>query len=499
MKALYRKYRPCKLSEVVGQEQVTKVLDNSLKQGKVSHAYLFIGPRGTGKTSVARIFAHEVNGFKYELEDDYVDIVEIDGASNRGIDNIRELREKAAIAPTSGKYKIYIIDEVHMLTKEAFNALLKTLEEPPAHVIFIMATTDAYKVPVTITSRAQTYTFKLADSNTMLNHLKSIAKKEGIKIDDDALKVIVKRGGGSFRDSLSLLDQISTLSDKGITKDLVISAMGLPEDEKIAELLTEYISGNIVKITTILKDLLNTGVKPETLAEEMITQIIAEPRPKLLSLLAKLPEVKAPFPEAKLLVALAVNLQDKSSDNNLAFTSHSGARPAGPSPRAAGATPRFANLRTPLRRDANANNSEYAQNAPNTAEDDSENAIINEAGSNRSSEDTPNKNQTNTQFDWDTFAEKVQAMNDAVYSQLMRTMHEFDGTTLHLYPERKIVKTILSRDNNKRILIDAGDGVKINIHEYGEKPSNAKKDEMLSKISDIMGGEVQNDGGGNPF
>ena len=306
MKALYRKYRPCKLAEVVGQEQVTKVLENSLKQGKISHAYLFIGPRGTGKTSVARIFAHEVNGFKYELEDDYVDIVEIDGASNRGIDNIRELCEKAAIAPTSGKYKIYIIDEVHMLTKEAFNALLKTLEEPPAHVIFIMATTDAYKVPVTITSRAQTYTFKLADSNTMLNHLKSIAKKEGIKIDDDALKVIVKRGGGSFRDSLSLLDQISTLSDKEITKDLVISAMGLPEDEKIAELLTEYMSGNIVKITTILKDLLNTGVKPETLAEEMITQIIAEPRPELLPLLSKLPEVKAPFPEAKLLVALAI-------------------------------------------------------------------------------------------------------------------------------------------------------------------------------------------------
>ena len=499
MKALYRKYRPCKLSEVVGQEQVTKVLDNSLKQGKVSHAYLFIGPRGTGKTSVARIFAHEVNGFKYELEDDYVDIVEIDGASNRGIDNIRELREKAAIAPTSGKYKIYIIDEVHMLTKEAFNALLKTLEEPPAHVIFIMATTDAYKVPVTITSRAQTYTFKLADSNTMLNHLKSIAEKEGIKIDDDALKIIVKRGGGSFRDSLSLLDQISTLSDKEITKDLVISAMGLPEDEKIAELLTEYISGNIVKITTILKDLLNTGVKPETLAEEMIVQIIAEPKPELFGLLAKLPDVKAPFAEAKLLVALAANLQGKSSDNNLASTSHSGARPAGPSPRAAGATPRLASLRTPLRRDANANNSEYTQNTPNTTEDDSKNVIINEAGSNRSSEDAPNKNQTNTQFDWDTFAEKVQAMNDAVYSQLMKTMHEFDGTTLHLYPERKIVKTILSRNNNRRILIDASGGVKINIHEYGEKPSNAEKDEILSKISDIMGGEVQNDGGGNPF
>ena len=163
MKSLYRRYRPVTLSEVVGQPQVTGPLIKSLEQGKISHAYLFIGPRGCGKTSVARILAHEVNKFKYKIEDDYVDIIEIDGASNRGIDNIRELREKVAIAPTSGKYKVYIIDEVHMLTKEAFNALLKTLEEPPRHAIFIMATTDAYKVPVTITSRAQTYTFKLAD------------------------------------------------------------------------------------------------------------------------------------------------------------------------------------------------------------------------------------------------------------------------------------------------------------------------------------------------
>ena len=181
-KALYRKYRPKSLADVVGQEQVTQPLVLSLKQNKISHAYLFIGPRGTGKTSVARILAHEVNNFSYEVEDDYIDIIEIDGASNRGVDNIRELREKVAIAPTKGKYKVYIIDEVHMLTKEAFNALLKTLEEPPAHVIFIMATTDAYKVPVTITSRAQTYTFKLADAQTMFDFLSSVSKKEKIKL-----------------------------------------------------------------------------------------------------------------------------------------------------------------------------------------------------------------------------------------------------------------------------------------------------------------------------
>ena len=236
-KALYRKYRPKALSDVVGEAQVTAVLEKSLKSGKISHAYLFVGPRGCGKTSVARIFAHEVNNFKYELEDDYVDIIEIDAASNTGVDNIRELREKAMIAPSRGKYKVYIIDEVHMLSKSAFNALLKTLEEPPAHVIFIMATTDAYKVPVTITSRSQTYTFKLADETTMCGFLKSVCEKEGIKISDDAIGVVAKRGGGSFRDSLSLLDQISTLSEGEITKELVVSALGLPEDEKIEKLL----------------------------------------------------------------------------------------------------------------------------------------------------------------------------------------------------------------------------------------------------------------------
>ncbi len=444
-KALYRKYRPKTLAEVIGQEQVTTPLISSIKQGKFSHAYLFIGPRGTGKTSVARILAHEINNFSYKIEDDYVDIVEIDGASNRGIDNIRELREKVAIAPTKGKYKVYIIDEVHMLTKEAFNALLKTLEEPPKHVIFIMATTDAYKVPITITSRAQTYTFKLAETQTMFDFLKSIASKETIQ-SDDALKIIAKRGGGSFRDSLSLLDQISTLSNKEITKDMVISALGLPQDEKIQELLNNYVANNITKITTILKELLSSGIKAETLAEEIITTIVENPRPELFPLLAKLPEVKAPFPEAKLLVALV-----RPSDNN-----EVGLKPF----------------------------------------------------HNTSSAEVPVEPTrplsvacaSTKDFNWDGFLDKVRGLNDAIYAQLLKTKYEFHDNCLEIYPEKRIIKTILSRENNKRILINAiGSDGKITIHEVSDLSNNETSDAVMAKISDIMGGEVTNDGGNNPF
>lgn len=463
MKALYRKYRPTSLEEVVGQEQVTKVLDSSLKAGKIQHAYLFVGPRGCGKTSVARIFAHAVNGFKYELEDDYVDIIEIDGASNRGIDNIRELREKVMIAPTTGKYKVYIIDEVHMLTKEAFNALLKTLEEPPEHAIFIMATTDFYKVPVTIVSRAQTYTFKLADPNTMLAHLKGICEKEGIKIEDDALSVVVKRGGGSFRDSLSLLDQISTLSQDLITKDLVVSALGLPEAEKVSEILNAATNGDVALTGNLIKESLATGIKPETIAEELINQILAGPRPEYLPLLAKLPEVRAPFAEAKLLTTLCLKA---SSAAPAAFVA---ARPTMPT---TGVRP--------------------APAAPSTAPAPATESPAPAA--------KPAPAPVSGDFDWGAFLERAKALNDAVAMQARKCQHLFDGNTLTLYPDKNITKTILSRDGNKKILIEAGGGVKITIAEVGDTPNATPKDELLSKISDIMGGKVENDGqGGNPF
>ncbi len=464
MKSLYRRYRPVRLDDVVGQDQVVKPLVGALKAGKVSHAYLFIGPRGCGKTSVARILAHEVNGFKYEIEDDYVDIIEIDGASNRGIDNIRELREKVMIAPTSGKYKVYIIDEVHMLTKEAFNALLKTLEEPPRHVIFIMATTDAYKVPVTITSRAQTYTFKLADKKVMFDFLKSVCEKEKIKITDDALSIIVKRGGGSFRDSLSLLDQISSLSDSEITKDIVVSAMGLPEDEKINTVLEQYVAGDMSAISVTIKDLLSSGVKAETLAEEMLNTIIDNPRPELMPLLSKLIEVKSPYAEARLLVAL---MPTAGASETIS------ARAASPRPIAMGEARSSSPCQAPeaLRKDVS--------KAPEQAS-------------------TPKPMVAPQAFEWNAFLEKVKTLNDGIYGQLTKVKYEFDGTTLHIYPLKKIIKTILDRDTNKHVLVDAS-GVKIQIHEADDRPNSSSKSSSFAKISDIMGGEVINDGGENPF
>ena len=309
-KALYRKYRPLKLADVVGQDDTIRQLQTQLTNQKISHGYLFVGARGCGKTSVARIFAHEINHFDYQLEDNYVDIIEIDAAVFTMVENIRELRDKAMLAPTTGKYKVYIIDEIHMLSKNAFNALLKILEEPPEHVVFIFATTNPEKIPATILSRVQIFHFKLADKSVMQPFLENICQKEGINIEKDALSLLIEQGGGSFRDSLSILDQLSNLHpDKStlITTEEVSSALGVPKQVLIQEILTSYEQENVDQIRSLVEELINQGNKAEGIATSLIKAIVQNPTAKNLHLIEKLYAVNSEFASAKLIVALILD------------------------------------------------------------------------------------------------------------------------------------------------------------------------------------------------
>ena len=309
-KALYRKYRPLKLADVVGQDDTIRQLQTQLTNQKISHGYLFIGARGCGKTSVARIFAHEINHFDYQLEDNYVDIIEIDAAVFTMVENIRELRDKAMLTPTIGKYKVYIIDEIHMLSKNAFNALLKILEEPPEHIVFIFATTNPEKIPATILSRVQIFHFKLADKSVMQPFLENICQKEGINIEKDALSLLIEQGGGSFRDSLSILDQLSNLHpDKStlITTEEVSSALGVPKQVLIQELLASYEQENVDQIRSLVEELINQGNKAEGIATSLIKAIVQNPTAKNLHLIEKLYAVNGEFASAKLIVALILD------------------------------------------------------------------------------------------------------------------------------------------------------------------------------------------------
>lgn len=281
--ALYRKYRPINFSSIVGQDVIVDILKNSIINNKVSHAYLFTGPRGTGKTSTAKILAHAVNCLNFtndicgecsickSLDLNDSDIVEIDAASNNGVDEIRSLRDNVNLMPAFCKYKIYIIDEVHMLSTGAFNALLKTLEEPPSHVIFILATTEPNKIPLTILSRCQRFDFNKINMNDLISRLKYIVNEEGRVVSDNILEQIAKISDGGLRDAINLLDQLLSLPDENINIDEVEKLSGKISTQSVYELFSYIINNDLVSILNFSTYMFDNGKNYKDLADSMLS------------------------------------------------------------------------------------------------------------------------------------------------------------------------------------------------------------------------------------
>lgn len=452
-RALYRKYRSKSLEEVVGQSHVTDILSRAIKQGRISHAYLLTGPRGVGKTSIARILAHQINDLPYTDDQTNLDIIEIDAASNNGVEDVRDLREKVQIAPVSAKKKIYIIDEVHMLSKPAFNALLKTLEEPPEHVVFILATTDVDKIPATIISRTQRFSFRAIATGDAIKHLRYIADAETIKIDDDALQLIAERGDGSFRDSISLLDQLATLADDktGITAELVETSIGLAPKKIVNDLIKAVEDSDIAAVVALLDDAFNQGINGVILSQQLtgrVRELVIE-KPNLIHLLDTLLDVaKSAQPNLKLLSVLG---------------SASTAKPA----------PKSIALATPVL-EVTATIAELEKKA--TQVKPKEPVVV-------------SKPPATDGLNWPELIEHTRQNYVAVYSVLSKCHYELDDSTLILYTANKFYKKKLDDIKYNALLYKALEEVGIyglTIHTIPTAPP--PKDSQAASVAAIMGG-----------
>lgn len=465
--ALYRKYRSRSLAEVVGQDHVTTLLANALKQGKVAHAYLFTGPKGVGKTSIARILAHEINEVPYDDESTHLDIIEIDAASNNGVEDIRDLRDRVQIAPVSAKKKVYIIDEVHMLSKPAFNALLKTLEEPPEHVVFILATTDIDKVPETIISRTQRHSFRRASEADIVKNLKRIAKKEGAKVDDDVLELLAKHSDGSFRDSVSLFDQLLSATEAGqITPQHVTKSLGLVPADGIELLLERTVRGDVAAINTMLLDFESQGVPPRTTATQLAEHIrknLAK-QPELSRLLDELLDVsRSHYPELKLLTVLSLFAKPAPQETQATQ----------PKP-VSEPKPSTASVKKPSQSTATTQNPKEQPN-----EEPAQQPVKKKVSS---------RQKAAGPFDWGKLVSHVRTHHVALHSVLSKCDPEVDGGTLKLYTKSAFYKKKLD-DPKYRALLNSS------LEELGyalevETLASAKplKDSQAARVAAIMGG-----------
>ena len=448
-KALYRTYRSRSLDEIVGQSHITRILQRAIARGHIAHAYLLTGPRGVGKTSIARILAHEINGLPYTDESTHLDIIEIDAASNNSVEDIRDLRDKVQIAPASSPKKIYIIDEVHMLSKSAFNALLKTLEEPPEHVVFILATTDADKLPATILSRVQRFNFRAISPRDAAKHLAFIAEQEKIAITPDALELIAEQGKGSFRDSISLLDQLRSLSDETIDRAMVAEVLGLAQDELVEGLLAAYATADIGRAAQLIDEAEAAGTPAELLAEQLLgiaRQRVVEDA-ALLPLLDKLLAVpRAGWPRIALLTALASRAappvaaphrqpSPATVSEPVASYTHSPAAPSQTSPVA----PSSGSPRQDT--DGAAASSAGQSGTPSASATD--HTPVKQPSVSSANDETPAASSTPIDFPWEQFLDAVGAVGARTY--LAKAGYAFDGQTLTIYAGKKFAKMQIDR------------------------------------------------------
>ena len=479
--ALYRKYRSRSLDEVLGQDHVTNILRRALEQGKIAHAYLLTGPRGVGKTSVARILAHEINKLPYNEEASHLDIIEIDAASNNGVDDIRALREKAQVAPVSAPKKIYIIDEVHMLSKPAFNALLKTLEEPPAHVVFILATTDADKLPATILSRVQQFFFHPISVDVMARQLMAIAEKEGFAIEADAARLIAERSRGGFRDGISMLDQLSILAtpDQPLTVAMVTEYLGLSDAATLEKLLDLYQSEDSADILRILQELEQSGISPTVVSHQLLS--IARARlstnPGLVELIQQLIEVdRHPHPDLKL---LTIFMQHHAQP----------VRPKKTVAQAVTATPTV--ISTPAKPASSAEKSPKSQSTKSTepVKKTSESKDTKPAQSTKKSPTKPRKSDAPLELDWQKVIEQAKEKSVGLSSLLQKSQWAFDGDKLTIFAGSAFYKKKLDDAKNRPLLaaiITAEAGMELEVDIIGEK--KPPEDEKLAEIAAMMGG-----------
>lgn len=468
--ALYRKYRSKSLADVVGQDHITDILSRALKSDRIAHAYLLTGPRGVGKTSIARILAHEINKLPYSDDSNHLDIIEIDAASNNGVEDVRDLREKVQIAPVSANKKVYIIDEVHMLSKPAFNALLKTLEEPPAHVVFILATTDVEKLPATIVSRTQRFGFRAISTDDAVKHLKHIAKEEKIKVDDAALELIAERGDGSFRDSISLLDQLASLADEkqGITVELIETSLGLAPVKIVSELLTAVEKHDVTTVAQLLDQTTASGISSTTVTDQLIHTLRhqAVEKPQLLPLLDGLLDVpKSSQPAMKLLSVLGT----------FAITTK---------------PPKTAALAAPVLEVSATIEELTAQATKPHPEMKPVGVTVEESGTNAKEEVTSTTNLST--FDWNALVEHARTNYVALFSVLSKCSHELIDDELTLYTGNAFYKKKLDDPKYSGHLYESLKslgGYQLTIHTI---PTSAPlKDSQAASIADIMGGGTE--------